>query len=121
LMNCIAIFQRNIRSGCDQSVEMVRHDDERLQEEFSLTVIVEEGSLQQFRRGSDLKKASALRRHRGDQIRPSFLGREPHLSSIYERPVAKAILIASLNSGPEGPCSLRQKVVGVERPVSPVV
>src|ERR1035437_10467804 len=33
------LFQRNIRSGCDQSVEMVWHDDECMQEELPLAVI----------------------------------------------------------------------------------
>jgi hypothetical protein len=40
-----------------------------------------------------------LRRHSGDQIGPGFLWREPHLSSINERPVAKATLIARPCSG----------------------
>jgi hypothetical protein len=31
-----------------------------------------------------------LRGHSGDEIRTSFLGREAHQSSIYERPVASA-------------------------------
>ena len=39
-------FQRNIRSGRNQSVEMLRHDDECVQEEFSLAAIVEEGALE---------------------------------------------------------------------------
>ncbi len=84
------LFKRHIRSGRNQCVEMVRHDDERVQEEFALIVIVKDGMLKQFRRGRDLKKAAALRRHSGNQIRPGFLGSQPHLSSIYERPVAKA-------------------------------
>jgi hypothetical protein len=92
-------FKRYLRSRRDQSVEMVRHDDERMQEEFPLAAIVEDRSLQQFRRGRDLKKAAALRRHSCDEIRPGFLGREPHLSSINERPVAKATFIASQHSG----------------------
>jgi len=78
---------------------MVRHDDESVQEEFLLTAIVEDGSLKQFRRGRDLKKAATLRGHGCDEIRPGFLWRKPHLSSINERPVAKANFIASLNSG----------------------
>jgi hypothetical protein len=40
-----------------------------------------------------------LRRHSGNQVRPGFLGREPHSSSINQKPVAKADAIASLNSG----------------------
>ena len=92
-------FKRNIRSGRDQSVEMIRHDDERMQKKFPLTAIVEDGLLKQFRRGRDLKEAAALRCHSGNQIRPGFLWREPHLSSINERPVAKATFIASQHSG----------------------
>jgi len=78
---------------------MVGHDDERMQEELPLAVLVEDGSLQQFRSSSDLKKAAAFSRHSGNQIRSSFLWCEPHLSSINERPVAKATLIANLHSG----------------------
>src|SRR5579863_2769326 len=57
------LFKRNIRSRRNQSVEMIRHDDERMQEELPLTVIVEEGSLKQLCRSRNLKKAAALRRH----------------------------------------------------------
>jgi len=78
---------------------MVRHDDERVQKEPSLAVIVENGSFKQFRRGRDLKKAAALRRNSGDEIRPSFLGREPHFGSINEVPVAKANFIEGLLPG----------------------
>ena len=69
------LFKRNIGRGRDQSVEMVRHDDEGVQEKSPLTAIVENGSLKQFRRGRDLEEAAALRCHGGDQIRPGFLGR----------------------------------------------
>jgi hypothetical protein len=50
-------------------------------------------------RGRDLKKAAALRRNSGDEIRPSFLGREPHFGSINEVPVAKANFIEGLLPG----------------------
>jgi hypothetical protein len=70
-----------------------------VQKEFSLTAIFKDGSIQQFRRGSDLKKASALRRDSGDEVSSSFLWREPHRESIDERPAAKANLNASLCSG----------------------
>jgi len=79
---------------------MVRHDDESVQEELSLTAIIEDGSLGQFRRGRDLKEAAALCGRGGCKIGPSFLWREPHLSSINERPVAEATPIPSLCSGP---------------------
>jgi len=92
-------FQRNIRSWRNQSVKMVGHDDKRVQEEFALAVIVEDGLLKQLRRSCDLKKAAAFGRHSGNQIRPGFLGREQHLRMINERPVAKATFIASLRSG----------------------
>jgi hypothetical protein len=86
----------------------VRHDDERAQEESSLAAIVENGSLKQFRRRSDLEKAAALRCHSGDQIRPSVLWSKPHLGSINETPVAEAIFVACLRSGAcEGPRSRR--------------
>jgi hypothetical protein len=52
---------------------MVGHDDERVQEKSPLTAIVEDGSLEQFRRGGDLEKSAALRRDRSDQIGPGFL------------------------------------------------
>ena len=75
-------LKRNVRSRRDQSVEMVRHDHKRVQKEFPLAVIVEDGSLKQFRRGRDLKKAAAFRRNSGHEIRPSFLWRKPHFGSI---------------------------------------
>ncbi len=78
---------------------MVGHDDKRVQKEPSLAVIVEDGSLKQFRRGRDLKEAAALRRNSGDEIRPSFLGREPHFGSINEEPVAKPSFIEGLLPG----------------------
>jgi hypothetical protein len=78
-------------------MEMVRHDNESVKKKFSLTVIVEDGLLQQFRRGRDLKKTAAFSRHSGNQIRASFLGRKPHLSRINERPVAKATFFSGLN------------------------
>jgi hypothetical protein len=78
---------------------MVRHDDEGVREELSLGAVVEDGLLEQSRRGRDLEKASALGRHSGDQIRPSLLRREPHVGSIAEIPVAKATHIASNHSG----------------------
>ncbi len=77
---------------------MIRHDDERVQEEFSLAAVAEDCSLKKFRRGRDLKKAATFGRHSGDQIRPSFLWRESHLGSINEKPVAKATYIAGLRS-----------------------
>jgi hypothetical protein len=41
----------------------------------------------------------ALRSYRGDEIRASFLGCDPHLEIINERPVAKAIFIEGRCSG----------------------
>jgi hypothetical protein len=78
---------------------MVRHDDEGVQKELPLSVVVENGLLKQFGRGRDLKKSAAFGCHRGDQIRPSFLRRKSHLSSINEKPVAKATFITCLHSG----------------------
>jgi hypothetical protein len=87
---------------------MVRHDDESVQEELPVTAIVENSLLQQLRRSRNLKKAAALGRHSGNQIRPGFLGREPHLSRIDERPVAKATtFLRGCIMVPEGSCSIR--------------
>jgi hypothetical protein len=89
---------------------MVRHDDERVQEEFPLAVIVKDGLLKLFGRGRDLKKVAAIGHHSGNQIRPGFLGREPHSSRINERPVAKAtIILRGCIQEPEGSCSLRNQ------------
>ena len=99
LMNCVAFFERNIRSGRDHSMEMARHDDERVEKGPSLTALVEYGSPKRFCGSNDLEKASALRRESGHQIRPSFLWRKPHPASIKERPVAKATVIGGLRSG----------------------
>jgi len=93
-----SLFKRDVRGGCDQSVEMVRHDYERMQEEPSLAAIVENGSLKQLRIGRDLEKATALRSHCGYQIRPGFLRGELHLERINERPAAKANPLESLRS-----------------------
>ena len=90
LMNCMAFSSETSGAGVMQSVEMVGHDDECMQEESSLAAIVEDGSLKQFRRGRDLKEAAALRGHGGNEIRPGFLWRESHRGSINERPAAKA-------------------------------
>jgi len=93
------LLKRNIRSGRKQSVEMVGHDNERMQEKLPLTAVVKDRPLKQLRRCRDLKKASAFSRHGGNQIRPSFLRREPHLSSINEKPAAKAPFFARLHPG----------------------
>jgi len=92
---------------------MVRHNDVRVQEEFSLSAIVEDGFFKQFRSGRNLKKAAAFGRHGGDKIRPSLLWREPHLSSINERPVAKATFLQARIQGAEAPCSLRKNKNGL--------
>ena len=93
------LFERDIGSGRDQSVEVVRHDDECVQKEPSLAAIVEDGFLKQFRGGGDLKETTALRCYSGDKIGSSFLRRESHMGSINERPVAKASFIAGSYSG----------------------
>jgi len=69
---------------------MIWHEDERVQQEFSLAALVEDGLLKQFRSGSHLKKAAAFSRHGGHEIRTSFLWREPRVVSRDERPAAKA-------------------------------
>ena len=85
-------FERDVWSRRDESVEMVSHDDEGMQVEFPLTSIVKDGLLKHLRGGSDLKKASALRRNGGDEIGSSLLWCKLHVGSITERPVAKARL-----------------------------
>jgi hypothetical protein len=89
---------------------MIRHDNERVQKKSSLVAVIEYGSLKEFRCGRDLKDAAAFGRHSCDKIRPSFLGRKPHLGSINELPVAEAALFSSHGQRPEGHCSLRQDV-----------
>jgi len=91
---------------------MFRHDDECVQEEFSLAAVFEDGSLKELRIGRHLKKAAALRRYCGHEVGTSFLRRQSHLRSINERPVAKATPLAEGIQGPEGPCSLRWRPVG---------
>jgi hypothetical protein len=97
------LFQRNVWGRRDQSVEMVGHDDKGMQQESSLTAVIEESLLQQFRSGGDLEDTAALCRHSGYEIRTSFLWRDPHLGRINERPVAKAILVEACAQGPERP------------------
>jgi len=80
-------------------MKMFRHDNEGMQEELSLTAIVEDGMLQQLRCSRDLKKVMALGRHSGNKVSSGFLSSETHLNSINERPVAKATYFASLYSG----------------------
>ena len=93
------LFKRHIGGGRDQSVEMVRHDDEPVQKKPSLAAIVEDCLLKQFRGGRDLEKIMALRCYSGNQIRSSFLRSESHIGSINEMPVAKATFIEALYSG----------------------
>jgi len=92
------LFQRNFWSGRDYSVEMVRHDDERMQKKSSLAAIVKDGLFEQLRGGCDLKNAPALRCYGGYQIRPGFLWREPHADRINGISVAKATHLAYLHS-----------------------
>src|ERR1017187_2979540 len=92
-------FKRYISGGRDERMKMVRHDHDGMQEELSLTAIVEDCLLKQFGCCGDLKKAAALRGHGGYEIRPGFLRCESHLRSINERPVAKATSFARLYSG----------------------
>ena len=64
-ISCL-LFKRNIWRGCDQSMKMVGHDNEGVEEKFSLVTIVEKSLLNQFRRGRDLKNMVAFGRHRSD-------------------------------------------------------
>jgi len=93
------LFERDIRGGCDQSVKVVRHDDERVQEILRLPAIVEDGLLEQLGSGRDLKKSAALRGHGGDKVCPRFLWCKPHIGSITEEPAAKAAPFEGLVSG----------------------
>ena len=72
-------FERDVGSGGDDRVKMIGHENEGVQEEFSLSTIVEDGLLQQFCRGRDLEEAAALRGHGGDEVSSGLLGRGPHL------------------------------------------
>lgn len=92
-------FKRDLRSRRDESVEMVGHDHECVQKELPLTVIVENGSLEQFRCGRDLKKAATLRRRGGDWVCSSFSWGNPHVCRITEQPGAKATSLAGFHSG----------------------
>jgi len=47
-------------------MKMVGHDNEGVEEKFSLVTIVEKSLLNQFRRGRDLKNMVAFGRHRSD-------------------------------------------------------
>jgi hypothetical protein len=96
-------FKRDVRSGRDQRMKMIGHQNEGMQEELPLFTVVEDGFLQQFGRGRDLEEAVALRGHGGHEVGSGFLGRHPHLDRIDEVPVAKATVVASGIQGPEGP------------------
>ena len=74
---------------------MVGHDDICVQEELPLTVVVAESPNEQLCGVGDLKEPAASGRHGRDQIRSDFLRRSPHVSSINERPAAKAASITS--------------------------
>jgi hypothetical protein len=97
------LFKRNVWSWRNQNVEMVGHDDKGMQQESTLTAVIEDGLLQQFRGGGHLEDAAALCRHSGYEIRASFLWRGPHLGRVNERPVAEAILVEARTQGPERP------------------
>ena len=60
LMNCMAFSSETSGAGVIRAWKWSGMMTIRVQEEFPLTVIVEDGLLQQFRRGRDLKKAAAL-------------------------------------------------------------
>ncbi|HUY94862.1 MAG TPA: hypothetical protein VMU71_06170 [Terracidiphilus sp.] len=93
------LFEQNVRSRRDQSVEVVRHDDERKQKKLPLPAIIEDGSLEQFCGGSHLKEPAALRGNRGDEVRTKLLWREPHPTTIEKKPAAKAAVLCGLGSG----------------------
>lgn len=101
------LFQRNILSRCDQSVKVIRHDDPGMEEKSPLMAIVEDRSLEQFRRGRDLKKTAALRRYRGDEIRPGFLRSPFHGGRIHEKPAAKADFFFAVFRGLKVPAPSR--------------
>lgn len=92
------LFEGSVWSGCDQRVEMVRHNYERVQKEPSLAAIVEDSLLKQCCVGSDLKKPTALRGYSSDEVRASFLRSESHVGSILQRPAAKACRIPRMLS-----------------------
>lgn len=84
-------FKRNVRNGRDDGVEMVRHNNEGVEEESSLTVVVENGVLQQFGIGGDLKDSAPLSCDSSDEIHPRFLWCEAHSGSINEEPRLKSL------------------------------
>lgn len=83
-------FQRNIRGGRDEGVEMIGQDDVCVELESTLVTVVEDRFLEQFGVGGDLEEAAALRGDGGDKIRACFLRRQAHVGRIIERPAAKA-------------------------------
>jgi hypothetical protein len=49
-------------------MEMVGHDDECMQQEFSLAMVVEDCLLKKFCIGRDLKKTATLRSDSGNEV-----------------------------------------------------
>src|ERR1700732_2969437 len=90
-------------------MEMVRHDYECVQQEFSLAMVVEDCLLKKFCIRSDLKKTATLRGDSGNEVCASFLWCESHFGSINEGPGAEALFFCGLFQWPEGHCSLRMR------------
>jgi hypothetical protein len=78
-MNCMAFSRDTSGGGRNQSVEMVRHDHERVQKEPSLTAIVEGGFVRAVRQWPAPEKDCAVARSQRRQDTFEFLaGRVAH-------------------------------------------
>ena len=71
-------FERHIRRGSEESVEVIRHNDEGVKLEFSLGAIVEDGLLEEIGGGGDLEEASLLGGYSSDMVGASFLRGSAH-------------------------------------------
>ena len=82
------LLKGNLRSRCDQRVEMIWHDDIRMKKKPSLSAIVEQRLPEQLRISRHLKQPTPLRRNCGHQISAGLLRRKTHCENIQEVPGA---------------------------------
>lgn len=75
-------------------MEMIGHDDERMQQKATLIAVLKQRLLQQLRIRRNLEQPAALRGYASDEIRADFLRSESHAASIQQGPVAKATLLS---------------------------
>jgi len=76
------LFERNIRSWCQQEMDVIRHDHKCMQCVPTLAAVMLQHVEEKIRRRFYLEESATVRHNRSYEVRASFLRRESHRTSI---------------------------------------